>query len=162
MLRKVQPIFRFVLVFSLAVWFGGLVQLLMDVTTLFRAFPKDVSDVAVRAAPELFRQSQWLQAIAGLITLVSVAGLRKFACSRGRRWLMRCVVVALVMWATSALWVTPKIEMLRESGERASPAFRYWHGVSNVVYLGQFGFVGVSLVLLPGALRDDSCEVPQG
>lgn len=159
---KVQSIFRILLLISLAVWFGGLVQLVLDVTTLFWAFPKDVSDVAVRAAPELFRVSQWVQLIAGLIALVSVLVLRMFACSRGRRWLMRSVVVALVMWATSALWVTPKIETLRESGERGSPAFRYWHGVSNVVYLGQLGFVGVSLVLLPVALRDDACKAPQG
>ncbi len=161
MFSKVQSIFRIVLVVGLAVWFGGLVQLLMDVTTLFRAFPKDVSDVAVQAAPELFHQSQWVQAIAGLMTLASVVVMRIFACSRGRKWLMRCVVGALVMSATSTLWVTPKIDALRESDQRGSPSFRYWHGVSNMVYLAQLTLVGVSLVLLPNVLRVDTCELPR-
>jgi hypothetical protein len=121
----------------LGLWVGSLVHLLISIFSLFGRFPSKESDVAVEAAPVLFYISERYHLLLGsLAVLVAFAGWVG-ARSRVRLALLILCLTALLTAAGSTIWVSARIDQLREAGQRQTPEFARLHRISNVTYLAQ-------------------------
>ena len=120
-----------------ALWLGGMVYLFIAVQTLFSAFPRPGSTVAVEAAPRLFGAFERYQLI-----LACVALLAAFAWSvatRSRLAMTAFILIALAgaAAAVSSTLITPKMQQLRVEGKTATTPFRRLHGQSMIIYTSQ-------------------------
>lgn len=148
-MRKVLPI---MVSLALAVWLGGLVSLLLAVTTLFRAD----RDAAIDLAPRLFKTFEPVL-LASLATalLATLAWRLLVSCSKPRKVLLALLLSAAGPAVISIAFVTPRIDALRLEGRRDTPEFRELHGFSNVLYLAQITLALSAAATLPAAIRAD-------
>lgn len=137
---------------GVAVWLGSLVHLLLTVSTLFRAFPKATSSVAVEAAPAVFNATEVFLLVVAGVTLCAAATWCRLAPARTRSWLAWLLAAAAALAFAQHTIVTTKMNALREAGQGASDAFGMLHGVSSSQYLLQTALVLAATVLLPAAL----------
>lgn len=146
----------------LALWAGSLVHLLLTVATLFRAFPKAVSAVAIEAAPQVFWVTERYHLALSAITLVLVLAWRQLRCCGSKRWMIALVGLASVLAFTQTFIISAKMDAIRERGESGGPAFKQLHGVSSTQYLIQTALVLGSVALLPTAItgRRDPSALP--
>lgn len=134
----------------IALWLGSLAHTLLTVSSLFRAFPKAESRVAVDAAPVVFAVTE--QFHLGL----AVAGLIAIALWRAPARIGVALAMAAILAFVQVFGISPRMETLRAAGEGSGPAFARLHGVSSVQYLAQTLCLLVATILLPGAIvRND-------
>ena len=155
--RRLWPILTCV---ALAVWLGSLAHTLLSVATLFAAFPKNASNVAVEAAPLIFAATEKALLATAAVGLIAIFAWRRCACSRPRRWASYAMIAATVLLVAQAAIVSPKMEALRADGEGSSATFKRLHGASSAQYLAQTLCVLIATALLPAALREgDACAM---
>jgi hypothetical protein len=136
-----------------SLWLGGMIFLFIAVQTLFRAFPKATSDVALRGAPALFAAFERYQLVLAATSLV--AAFVWYLASRSK-WIIAVFLLLSLSAAGAALsttLITPEMERLRLAGQSASPRFAQLHGRSMLLYVSQAGALLVTALLLPAATR---------
>jgi hypothetical protein len=116
-----------------ALWFGGMIALLIFVQTLFRAD----RPLAVSAAPHLFAAFESCQlTLAAVAIAPAVPGLAR-ARSIPSAWFPILLLIGAALAIVSSAIVTPEINRLRAANETHGPAFSRTHGISMVVYTAQ-------------------------
>ena len=146
---------------SLALWAGALAHLVLTATTLFAAFPKNQSAVAIDAAPQIFRATeQYLLALCLISVLALIAWRLLFGCSRAKRGMKGLAVLATVLVFVQSFSLSAKMESLRQSGQSGGPEFSTLHHLSTAQYMIQTIFILGALALLPSAITspDDRCK----
>jgi len=144
-----------------ALWLGGMIFLFLAVQTLFAAFPRATSDVALQGAPALFRAFEKYQIVVAALALIGT-----FAWYLTRRdRLVMAVFVLLALAAAGAVvsttLVTTRMERLRMAGESTSPQFRKLHGRSMMIYTSQAALLLGAAVMLPLAAGRDRRTNPE-
>jgi 4-hydroxybenzoate polyprenyltransferase len=148
----IVSILRGVTTLGVAIWFGSLVHLLLTVSSLFAAFPKAISSVAVQGAPAIFRASEIVGLVVAAVTLASAVIWSRVAPGRSRKWLAWLLAAAAALAVAQRTIVSAKMDSLRDSGQSGGDAFRALHGVSSSQYLVQTGLLLAATLTLPAAL----------
>lgn len=139
-------------------WFGGLVAIALVVTQLSHTFA-DHRDVFGQAGSSVFMMFERYQLIIGALALVSAFGLRLLGPARIRTALFCLLAVAAMGAVASPMYVTPKIEALRKSGQTTSEEFKTLHGRSMMVYSADTLILLAAGALLPAALKTSRSNV---
>lgn len=148
-MRKLLPI---VVSLSLAVWLGGLISLLLAVTTLFRADRA----AAIDLAPRLFNTFEPVLLAALAVAIVATIAWRLLvSCSKPKKVLLALLLAAAGPAVLSIAQVTPRIDELRIEDRRDTPEFRKLHGFSNVLYLAQITLAFSAAATLPSVIRSE-------
>jgi hypothetical protein len=127
-----REFFAAVATIACGLWLGGLVMLLIAVTSLFDTFRADHA-TAGRAAAGLFLRFESLQILLAGIAIVGV----EMSLRRGRRKLLIGVplILAALVAIAIAFVITPKLDALHLAGETATDAFKSMHAAAMVAYL---------------------------
>ena len=137
---------------GIAIWLGSLVHLLLSVSSLFAAFPKAVSSVAVQAAPAIFKTSELFGLVVAAITLGAAVAWSRVSPGRSRKWIAWLLAAAATLAVAQRTIVSAKMDSLREAGQSGGDTFRALHGVSSSQYLVQTGLLLAATLMLPAAL----------
>jgi hypothetical protein len=149
-MRKVLPA---IVSLACALWLGGLVALLMSVTTVFGIS----REIAVQVAPRLFHRFEpYLLTLVGVAIAATIAWRMLVSCSKAKKLLLALLLSAAVPAVVSIAFITPRIDALREAGQSQTPEFRRIHGVSNVLYLVQLALAAGCVITIPAAVRSES------
>ena len=136
-----------------ALWLGSLAHTLLTVATLFANFPKAISNVAVEAAPVVFRATERVGLVVAAITLAAAVLWNRRSPGRARRWVAWLLAGAATLAVAQTTIVSAKMDRLRAEGQSGGDTFRSLHGVSSSQYLVQTTLLLVACGLLPAALR---------
>lgn len=146
---------RILTTLGIALWLGSLAHLLLTVATLFAAFPKAKSTVAVEAAPVVFRASERAGLIIAAITLAAAVAWNWKTPTRARRWIAWLLAAAAILAVAQTTLVSARMDALRAEGQSGNDTFRTLHGVSSSQYLVQTALLLAAGATLPAALRRD-------
>ena len=138
-----------------ALWFGGLITLFLVVTQLSKIFI-DRRDIFGQAGSGTFIMFERYQLVVGALALISAFALRLVSPAVVRTAFFSVLILAAVGAVVSPMWITPKIEALRQAGETSSPQFKKLHGVSMMVYSADALILLVAGTLLPAAINKES------
>jgi hypothetical protein len=136
-----------VLATSWALWFGGMVVLLIFVIQLFRGR----REIAMEAAPVLFGTFAVYQLIVGMIACASGTLLVLLSRRNTHAILTLLMLVALAGALLIRGW-TFEMERIRLVGESGGPRFKVLHGRSSAAYAACTGLLlvaGIGWVLTP-------------
>jgi uncharacterized membrane protein len=143
----------FVLTFCWAMWFGGIITLLLAVSAVFGEFPLEHRATAGKATAAMFRAF-------GLYELALAAGAMIGAVALRLRYPSALRTAIFVLLALSAIAasvttgvVTPAIEELRRAGESNTVDFKRLHGQAMMLFASRTLLLLVVGVLLPNALQ---------
>jgi glucan phosphoethanolaminetransferase (alkaline phosphatase superfamily) len=156
--RVIRFTLNVLLILSWALWLGGLVGVLLSVTSIFGALDPDRRSAGVIAA-QVFHKWQAVMIVAAAIALISSAGLSMMRKSVvGAASLLVLLLAATV--AGAEVWViTPRIDRMREAGETQTVEFKQAHGMSMGLYSAMAGLLLVQGLLVPGLLGRRNEEV---
>jgi hypothetical protein len=135
-----------------ALWLGGLGALFLFATDLFA----NDRPTALKAAPQMFLVFQRYQILLAAAALLGVVAWRILAGSIRVTVLFILLAAATVPAALGPMFVTSRMEQLRQQGQSSSPEFRKLHGISMIVYTGQTLILLAAGLTLPWALRQDN------
>jgi hypothetical protein len=141
----------YVLSITLALWLGGLIALFVSVSVLFGT----ARELGVQAAPVLFATFERYELGLFVVSIVLALAWRTPA-KRYRQALLGCVLAAGGMVAVQVWVLSPKINLLRETGQSATPAFQQLHGQSTFVYVATAVLVLLAKIALITALLPKS------
>lgn len=146
---------------AISLWLGSLAHLMLSVGTLFTKFPKDSSDVAVKAAPALFNVSEPVHVLLGALAVIHMGAWKAVAKSKSLTSIavQISLVIGLIFAGISAYYVTPQINALREAGMSSSDDFDFWHKASTKLYMIQFFGVLGATVTFPWAMASSGKTV---
>jgi hypothetical protein len=133
-----------------ALWLGGLGALFLFVTDLFA---KD-RPTALKAAPQMFLVFERYQILLAAAALMGVVAWRILAGSIRVTVLFILLSAATVPTALGPMFITSRMEQLRQQGQSSSPEFRKLHGISMIVYTGQTLILLAAGLTLPWAMRE--------
>lgn len=156
---SIRPLWPILASICLALWLGSLAHTLLSVATLFKAYPKAVSDVAVKGAPAIFAATERYHMFLAAASLATVVMWRRTGCSPARRWITRFLYAATALAIVQLAIISPKMEALRAAGESGNPQFGQLHGVSSVQYLMQTACLLIAVGLLPKAFDERACDM---
>jgi hypothetical protein len=139
-----------VLVFGL--WFGGLILLFILVQTLFNTDRA----MAERTAPLLFITFERYQFALIAAALVIFAAWAAVVRSRMGMVVFGLICGAILLALLSSLFITPRLEWLRQEGRGGSPEFMRLHGWSMMVYSIQALLLLMVGILLPLTMRTEA------
>ncbi len=122
----------YVIGLGLALWLGGSMALYMFVQYLF----KIERAVAVNAAPMMFFIFERYQLMIAAILLAATIVWRLYSCSRPKKLLLACLMVASLLAITQFGIISPKMNELHLTGQSSNMEFKKLHGYSMVVYVG--------------------------
>ena len=125
---------------------------MLTVASLFAAFPKAVSGVAVDAAPAIFKASELFGLAVAAMTLAASVAWCRVSPTRGRKWIAWLLAAAATLAVAQRTIVSAKMDSLRESGQSGGDTFRALHGLSSSQYLVQTGLLLAATLTLPVAL----------
>jgi hypothetical protein len=135
-----------------ALWLGGLGALFLFVTDLFaRDRP-----TALKAAPQMFLVFERYQILLAAAALMGVVAWRILAGSIRVTVLFILLAAATVPAALGPMFVTSRMEQLRQQGQSSSGEFRKLHGISMIVYTGQTLILLAAGLTLPWAMQQES------
>ena len=112
---------------TLGVWFGGLVALILFVSTLF----VKARATAVDAAPVLFHVFERYQLGLAAVTLTALVARRLIEVSRGKTIALAMTLAATLLAVLQVAVITPKINAARNVDR---PTFDRYHGLSTKNY----------------------------
>lgn len=135
-------LFKNLLTLAWALWFGGMVVLLLFVTQLF----KKSHATGVDAAPVLFDTFANFQLIAGAIACISSTALSILVKRKVLPLLTMFLLVAFGC-AIELRSITHRIDTLRLSGRTDTDLFKQLHGLSGAGYV-----LAASVLLISGFL----------
>lgn len=142
----------------LALWAGSLAHLVLTVSSLFTAFPKAVSTVAIEAAPRIFFVTErYHLALAILAIALLVASRVLVGCSKAKRWTFAFTLLASILAAVQMFGISPKMDALRDEGKSGGEEFTKLHRVSSAQYMIQMAFVLGAVALLPAVSTGGVC-----
>jgi hypothetical protein len=131
-------------------WFGGLGALFLFVADLFA---KD-RPTALNAAPEMFLVWERYQLVIAAAGLVGAVAWRVLSGSVRVSVIFSLLAVAAVPAALGPIFVTSRMERLREEGLASGEEFKKLHGISMMVYSGEVLVLLGAGVALPWAMRE--------
>jgi hypothetical protein len=140
-----------ILMLTWALWFGGLVALLLFVTRLFQAS----RPVAVEAAPVLFVTFANYQIVVGLLACAAGTLLAMMLRNRGYAVLTLVMLLAMVCALLNRGW-TYEMENLRHAGQSGDAPFKALHAKTSIAYTSAAGLLlisGIGFILLPPPRR---------
>lgn len=142
-----------VLTLTWALWFGGIVTVLLAVTSLFKTFAPDRT-LAGAAAAGIFRRFEFYQLVLAAVAVLSATAWRTIErAGSGRKTLLLVLLLASGTLATvSTFVVSRRIEDLRRQRLTDTPEFRRLHGASMAVYLCEAAALLAAGAVLPGAI----------
>lgn len=154
-LRLILPVFIGLL---LALWLGGLVHQLLSVMVIFNSgvLPREQ---AAPTAAKLFYVTERVVIGLGVASVLLMIAWRFLACDGLRKATLWLTLAALLIAAGSTVFISSRIDALREAGQTQTPEFKRTHGLSNVVYLAQTGTLVAALSTFILALRREQ-DVP--
>ena len=132
-----------------ALWFGGLITLFLSMTALFGAD----HDLAVRAAPILFRRFEFYQLILAGSAIAAALVWRRTARSGARLVILVAFVLAGIGSTVAREAITPRLEALVLSGQGKSAQFMSLHGTSMLIYLANTAALAIAGLALPAAMK---------
>lgn len=141
-----------VMMLAWALWLGGLVGVLLAVTSIFATLAPDRAAAGVIAAG-LFHRWETVMIVAAGAALVCSAGL-----SMLRKSVVGAASLVVLMLAGAlsfyvVIGITPAIDRMREAGQTSTPEFRRTHGLSMGLYSGVGVLLLVQGVLMPALLN---------
>jgi hypothetical protein len=136
-------------------WLGGLGALFLAVGALFKTFEdRRLAGTAASGVFRLFERYQLLLAAAGLVLIVAWRVLG--GAPRLKTALFGLLALATVLAVSSTLYITPRIEAMRQEGTITGRQFQQLHGVSSILYTSEAALLLIGGFLLPSAIvRDD-------
>lgn len=138
-----------------ALWFGGMVMLLVSVTTLFATFESN-RDAFGDAAGALFRRFEAYQLVLAALALLGTFAWRPAGPGRSKTALLVLFGLATAGAVASTTVVTPRVEKMRQRGQTATAEFKRMHGVSSGVYMAGAAALLIAGLVLPAAVRTDA------
>jgi ABC-type multidrug transport system fused ATPase/permease subunit len=151
-MKRVAPV---VLVVGWALWFGGIVTLLVGVSAIFNEYGAGQRQAAGRATAAMFRAlGMWELAFAAA-ALVGAAIVRLKWPSTTRTVLFVLLAMSAALAAYTTGVVTPKIEAMRVAQETQSDAFKKLHGRSMGLFAGRTLMLLMAGLMLPTVVRVD-------
>ncbi len=153
--RAIHFVLSFLVMVAWALWFGGLITLFLVVTQLSKIFV-DRRDIFGQAGSGTFIMFERYQLVVGALALLSALALRVVNPGVVRTAFFSILFLAAVGAVASPMWITPKIEALRQSGETSSPKFKKLHGVSMMVYSADALILLVAGTLLPAVINKEN------
>jgi hypothetical protein len=152
MLRILRPTLPVLIGLLLAIWLGFLLHQLMSVLIVFDMLPREqASPIAARLF--YFTERVVIGLSAGAV-LLQVAW-RFLACDRLRKATLWLTLLALVLATSSTVFISSRIDAMREAGQTQTPEFRRTHAISQVTNLGQLIVLVSGVVTFLLALRRD-------
>lgn len=151
---------KFVLMLFWALWFGGLLTLMLGVMAIFKEFVPDRL-TAGRATAAFFRAWGFYELAVAAGALIGAAAARLLAPSRMGTVLFAMLAVAAVLAVATTGVVMPRLETLRVAGEQQTAAFKQLHGIANTLFLARTlvllgAIFPLNVALYPGQYRDVS------
>jgi uncharacterized membrane protein len=149
LLRALLPVLIGLL---LALWLGGLVHQLLSVMVIFNSgvLPREQ---AAPTAAKLFYVTERVVIGLGVASVLLTIAWRLFACDGFRKATLWLTLAALLIAAGSTVFISSRIDAMREAGQTQTPEFKRAHGLSNVVYLTQTATLLAALSTFVIALR---------
>ena len=128
-ISEMTRIIAMITMFAWALWFGGMMALIIFVIRLFNAS----LDLGVQAAPILFRSFANYQLAIGLIA----CGAGTFLCLLTRRSAHAAISLLAIVVLAIAIFVrgwTFEMDALRVAGQSHGPRFQLLHHRSSMLY----------------------------
>lgn len=144
-------LFSILATICLALWAGSLVHLVLTVSSLFKAFPKAVSTVALEAAPQIFYVTERYHLGLSVLTLALAIGWRMVGRSAAKVFIILLVLLATVLAYGQTFGLSAKMETLRQKGLSGGPEFTDLHHWSTKQYGVQTGMILLALCFVPTA-----------
>jgi hypothetical protein len=152
-----RTVFSVVLAVAWALWFGGIVALFLFVSVLFKAD----RPTAMRAAPEMFYAFEKYQIVLAAVCLIAAVALRITTKAGVFAVVFLFLAVATVGACAEPMFISSKMEKLREMGQSGSAEFKKLHGYSMVVYVAQaVALLGAGLFLPAAMAKQSDSGVP--
>jgi hypothetical protein len=142
-----------VLVIGWALWFGGIVTLMVGVSAIFGEYGAGQRQAAGRATAAMFRAFGMYELAFAAAALVGAAFVRLKWPSMPRTMLFVLLALSAALAAYTTGVVTPKIEAMRVAQETQSDAFKKLHGQSMVLFAGRTLMLLVVGLMLPMAIN---------
>ncbi len=132
-----------------ALWFGGMMVLIVFVAALFAKN----RPIAIDAAPILFTTFGLYQLIIGSIVLVAVVAWRFIEPRRVLSGIIVLFLLAAIGAILLSTMIVPPMEKLRAAGQRESVQFKQLHKQSTKLFLAEMVALLVAGCMLSMAIR---------
>lgn len=146
-----QALFTRALLLAWSLWLGGLVGVLLAVTTIFAALDPD-KHAAGAIAAQVFANADKLVFILAAFALLSCAGLLLQSPTKSRQTVFALLILAALLATGSATVISPKINAMRKAATTESPEFKKLHGLSMLLALTELLSLTAAGLALPPAL----------
>jgi Domain of unknown function (DUF4149) len=133
-------------------WFGGFGALFLFASRLFA----EDRPTALRAAPIIFLSFERYQLFLATAALLATVVWRILGAGARVTLLFSLLAVATVPAALGPIFITSRMEQLRQQGQSASPQFMKLHGISMMTYTGQTIILLAAGLSLPWILREET------
>lgn len=154
-------LFSILTTLCLGLWAGSLAHLVLTVSSLFKAFPKATSSVALEAAPQVFWITERFHIALALLSVIFLVAWRLVGCTRAKRWMTLLTVLATLLAFLQTFGLSAKMDALRQQGQSGGPEFTRLHHWSTRQYSVQAILVIGALCFIPAAAsgRADRCAI---
>ncbi|HEV7301833.1 MAG TPA: DUF4149 domain-containing protein [Tepidisphaeraceae bacterium] len=136
-----------------ALWFGGIIMLLIGVMAVFKEFPPEQRTTASKATAAMFRAYGFYELAVASGALIAAVVLRLIQPAKLRTAIFVLLALAALLAAVTTGIVTPNMEKLRMAGEGTTDAFRSLHGQAMMLFSSRTLLLLVAGVLLPLAIQ---------
>lgn len=143
-----------VLLFAWGIWIGGLLGLLVAVSTIFRTLDPDRHAAGNIAAP-VFGATERPMLVVAAMALLSCLGLVVAKRTFSRSATLLLIALAALIGVVEVAAISPRIDAMRLNKETDTPAFRSLHGASMGLYAVMVGTLGGAGMFLPRAIRQE-------
>jgi hypothetical protein len=135
-------------------WLGGLGAIFLAVVSLFKTFEdRRVAGTAASGVFHLFERYQLILAAAGLVLILAWRVLG--GAPRLKTALFTLFALSTLLAVSSTLYITPRIEAMRQEGTTTGREFQKLHGMSSMLYTGEAALLLLGGFLLPSAIVRD-------
>jgi hypothetical protein len=139
-----------------ALWFGGVVTMLLFMNRLFQSMHDEFSAVFHVVAPPQFRLSERFGLVAGGLALLSAFAMRLLTRGRAATWLFVLFAITAALEGVRPAYLAPRMQGLVTPGQTPPPEFARLHGM----YMAAAGLEAIFLLLaafaLPAVMRAPS------
>ncbi len=148
---------RLILLLCWALWFGGLIALMLGVMSIFKEFGGDRL-TAGRATAAFFRAWGFYELVVAAGVLVGAAAVRLLMPSKLATFLFLLLALSAVLAVVTTGFLMPRLEELRIAGEQSTAEFRSLHGRANAMFMGRTVLLFVGGLMLPAVLQTNRRE----
>ena len=138
-----------------ALWFGGIIMLLIGVMAVFKEFPLEQRTTAGKATAAMFRAYGFYELAVASGALIAAVALRLMRPAKLRTALFALLAISALLAVVTTGVVTPNMETLRMAGEGTTDAFRKLHGQAMMLFSGRTVLLLIAGALLPWAVQTD-------